>query len=310
MRVLITGGAGYIGSVLVGQLLAAGHAVTVLDNLMYRQTSLLSYVAEPQFTFVRGDARDETLLRRLVPEADAIIPLAAIVGASACDRDSLLATSVNLDAVRMLESLVTSEQRIVFPCTNSGYGTQSGEVYCTEETPLEPISLYGRTKVDAERLLLASGKAVSLRFATVFGPSPRMRLDLLVNDFVYRAVTQRSLVLYEEHFKRNYIHVRDAARAFVFALDHFEVMRGQAFNAGLNEANLSKRELAELIRTHVPSLSLHTAAIGEDPDKRNYVISNERLRAQGFEACIGLDQGVRELIAAYSMLPMADTVNA
>lgn len=310
MRILVTGGAGYIGSVLTGELLTRGHEVTVIDNLMYKQLSLFQYCSNPNFTFVRGDVRDEALMKRLVEPADVIIPLAAIVGAGASERDPLLTTSVNLDAIKLLNRIRRSDQKVVFPCTNSGYGTQSGEMYCTEETPLEPISLYGKTKVEAERILLDSGNVVTLRFATVFGISPRMRLDLLVNDFVYKAVTEGYLVLYEEHFKRNYIHIRDAARAFIHAIEHFDAMKGEAYNAGLDEANLSKRELAEKVKQYVPNFYLHSAAVGEDPDKRNYVVSNDKIREQGFEAQVTLDEGITELLKGYRLMSSTNFYNS
>src|ERR1051325_1495267 len=242
-KVLITGGAGYIGSVLVGELLSAGYQVTVLDRLMYKQRSLVGYCSSAAFDFVFGDARDERIVKGLVAKNDIIIPLAGLVGAKICDEDPLAAESVNYGAVRMLLNLRSEHQPIISPCTNSGYGTKSGDVYCTEETPLEPISIYGVTKVKAERALLDSGNAISLRLATVFGVSPRMRVDLLVNDFVYRAVTDKYLVLYEPHFKRNYIHIDDVARCFLHSLQHFDAMKGEAYNAGLNEANLTKEEL-------------------------------------------------------------------
>lgn len=308
-KVLVAGGAGYLGSTLVGHLLASGRHVTVLDNLMYGQWSLWSYVAHPNFEFVRGDVRDEATLKRALDGKDSVIWLAAIVGAGACDRDPILARSVNTDSVMLLNRLRAKSQRVVFPCTNSGYGTKSGALHCTEETPMEPISLYGETKVAAERALLDSPNAISLRFATVFGPSPRMRFDLLVNDFVQRAVTDGFLVIYEKDFKRNYIHVGDAADAFVHCLDNFERMAGQPYNAGLDEANLSKDELAQLVKRHVPKLYVHFAEVGSDPDKRNYIVSNAKLAAAGFSARRSLDEGVAQLIKACRLLPIKPYAN-
>lgn len=310
MRILVTGGAGYIGSVLTGELLAAGHHVHVLDNLMYRQPSLFQYCAHPCFEFTRGDARDPRVLEPLVREADLIIPLAAIVGAKACDRDPDLTTSTNLGAVQTLLELRDPGQPVIFPCTNSGYGTKSGEVYCTEDTPLEPISTYGTTKVAAERAVLDAGNSITLRFATVFGISPRMRLDLLVNDFVFKAVTDGYLVLYEKDFKRNYIHIRDVAGAFLHAMDHFDAMEGEPYNAGLSSANLSKEELALHIKEQVPSLYIHEAGIGEDPDKRNYIVSNEKIERTGFVARHSLDAGIAELIRGYRMITSTAYYNA
>ena len=310
MRVLVTGGAGYLGSVLCERLLEAGHRVTALDSLAHGVPSLFHLCARPGFDFVRGDARDEALLRRSLREADAVIPLAAVVGAAACDRDPLMARSVNLDAVRLLLKLRSPAQQVILPNTNSGYGTSSGDVYCTEETPLEPISLYGRTKVDAEKEVLSAPNALTLRLATVFGSSPRMRLDLLVNHFVYAAVTDGYLVLFEKDFKRNFIHVRDVADCFLYCLEHGAKMSGRAYNAGLDAANLSKGELALKVKEQVPSLHITFSEIGSDPDKRNYVVSNQRLREAGFEAQRSLEDGIGELIRAYRLLPHGAFRNA
>lgn len=309
VKVLVTGGAGYIGSALTGRLLLRGMDVAVVDNLLYRQTSLLQYFDNPRFSFVRGDARDERLMRELVRDRDVILPLAAIVGAPACARDPRLATSVNLDAVAMLDRLRSPAQAVVFPTTNSGYGTTTGESMCTEETPLAPISLYGRDKVEAERILLDRGNAVTLRLATVFGVSPRMRLDLLVNDFTFRAVTDGFLVIFEKHFKRNFLHVLDAADCFAFCIEHFSEMAGEAYNVGLNEANISKEELALAIKRRVPSLYIHFAEVGSDPDKRNYIVSNEKINRRGFTASRGLDEGIGQLIYAYRMIGKSGMYN-
>lgn len=309
-QVLVTGGAGYIGSVLCARLLEARYDVTVIDNLMYGQTSLHYLCSNRAFEFVRGDARDEALMSSLLSRADVVIPLAAIVGAPACDRDPTLARSVNVEAVGLINRLRSPEQRVVFPTTNSGYGTRSGEVHCTEETLLQPISLYGETKVKAEQELLNSPNTISLRLATVFGPSPRIRLDLLVNDFVYRAVTDGFLVIYEKDFKRNYIHIEDVADCFCYCLEHFEAMKGEVYNVGLNEANLSKAELAETIAKYVPSLHIHYAEVGSDPDKRNYIVSNEKINRKGFTAHHSLEDGIRQLLKVYSMIPRGSFQNA
>jgi nucleoside-diphosphate-sugar epimerase len=232
---------------------------------------------------------------------DAVVHLAGIVGAGACDRDPSLATSVNLDSVRLLNRLRSPSQIVVFPNTNSGYGATSGASFCTEETPLEPISLYGRTKVEAERLLLDSPNTITLRLATVFGVSPRMRLDLLVNHFVHAAVKDGYLVLFEKDFKRNFVHVRDVADCFLYALSNAQRMAGRPYNLGLDSANLSKEQLALAVKKHVPNFYIHFAPIGEDPDKRNYVVSSARLREAGFEARRSLDDGIKELIKSYRM---------
>lgn len=309
-RVLITGGAGYLGSVLVDHLLRRGYRVTVLDNLMYGQTSLLQYCVNPHFNFVLGDVRDERLMREVLKDHDTVIALAAIVGSKACDRDPHMARTVNYESIVLLNRLCSPQQRVLFPCTNSGYGTKSGDVYCTEDTALEPLSLYGETKVKAEEELLNSPNTISLRIATVFGPSPRMRLDLLVNDFVYRAVTDGFLVIYEKEFKRNYLHIEDMAECFCFCMEHFDDMKGQAYNVGLKDANLSKEELALKIKEHVPSLYIHFAEVGSDPDKRNYIVSNEKINRKGFVACHSLDEGIEQLIRMYRMLPKGNWRNA
>lgn len=310
MRILVTGGAGYLGSVVIPLLLSEGHTVTVLDNFMYAQTSLLECCHNPRFTIIRGDVRDTLLLTDLVPRADAILPLACLTGAPACVRDPSAAQAVNFDAVKTIADLMSPAQRLVFPSTNSGYGVGGQDIFCDEDTPLRPVSLYGRLKVHLEALLLDKGNCVTFRFATLFGPSPRMRLDLLVNDFTYRAVTDRFLVLFEPHFKRNYLHVRDAARAFLHALDSYDTMKGRPYNVGLSDANLSKWELCEVIRRHVPDFYFVAADIGEDPDKRNYIVSNQRIEATGFKPAVTLDDGIQELIKAFQILRRLAHANA
>jgi len=301
-KVLVTGAAGYLGSILCGRLLAAGYGVTALDNLYYGEASLFHYCAEPDFDFVYGDVRDEGLIKSLLPAVDAVIPLAALVGVPACKRDPLTARAVNLDAILTLNRLRSPSQLVIFPTTNSGYGISSGEVFCTEDTPLQPISLYGETKAQAETALLDSPNTICLRLATVFGLSPRMRLDLLVNHFVRVAVTDGYIVIFEPHFKRNYVHIRDVADCFVHCLEHGEQMAGRPFNLGLDSANLSKEQLALKVKEHVPGFYIHFSEIGSDPDKRNYIVSNQRLREAGFEARRSLDDGIRELIKGYRLL--------
>jgi nucleoside-diphosphate-sugar epimerase len=269
---------------------------------MYGQNSLFHFCANPKFDFVYGDARNENLVKELISKADVLIPLAAIVGATACDRDPLTATSTNLDAIRMINRLRSPQQLVIYPTTNSGYGTKSGETFCTEETPLEPISLYGQTKSEAEKELLDAPNVISLRLATVFGMSPRMRLDLLVNHFVYAAVTDGYLVIFEKDFKRNYIHIRDIADCFIHCIENAEQMAGRVYNVGLDSANLSKEELALAVKEHVPNFYLHFAPIGSDPDKRNYIVSNKRLREAGFEARRSIEDGVKELLKGYRMM--------
>lgn len=301
-NILVTGGAGYLGSIMVPALLEAGHRVVVLDNFLFRQTSLAHVCAHPSFDMVRGDARNPEVLKPLVAKADAVIPLAALVGAPLCDADTAAAAGTNRDAVLTLLKLLSPSQRVLMPVTNSGYGVGESGKFCTEETPLRPISLYGRTKVEAETATLDRGEAISFRLATVFGMAPRMRVDLLVNDFVYRAVNDRAVVLFEPHFKRNYIHIRDVARVFLHGLENFETMKNRPYNVGLSDANLSKWELCERIKTHVSQFVFLEAPIGEDPDKRDYIVSNARIEATGYRPVHSLDDGVRELIKGYRML--------
>ena len=308
-RILITGGAGYLGSVLCGRLLDAGYTVTVLDNLIYGQHSLFHFCAHSHFDFIFGDARDEKQLADLLRKHDVIIPLACIVGAPACDRDPSLARSVNLDAIRLLNRIRSAQQLVIYPTTNSGYGTKTGNEFCTEETPLEPISLYGLTKSEAEKNLLDSPNTITLRLATVFGMSPRMRLDLLVNHFVYAAVTDRYLVVFEKHFKRNFVHIRDVADCFLHCLCNAGQMVGRPYNCGLDAANLSKEELALQIKQHVPDFYIHFAEVGQDPDKRNYIVSNQRLQEAGFTAKRSLDDGIRELLKGYRLLKRSPMKN-
>jgi nucleoside-diphosphate-sugar epimerase len=302
-HILVTGGLGYLGSILCEHLLRAGFHVTALDNLMYGygQQGLFHLCADPHFDFVKGDVRDEQALLAPLRRADVVIHLAAVVGAAACDRDPLLARSVNLEAVKLLSRMRSPNQLVLFPNSNSGYGTTTGEVYCTENSPLKPISLYGRTKADAEHVLLEQPNTISLRLATVFGMSPRMRLDLLVNHFVHAACTEGYLVLFEKDFKRNFVHIRDVADCFLHCIAGAGHMQGKAYNLGLESANLSKEQLALKIKEHVTGFYVHFAPIGHDPDKRNYVVSCRRLREAGFVARRSLDEGITELLKGYAM---------
>lgn len=310
MRILVTGGAGYLGAILVPYLLGRKHAVTVLDSLQYGQAPLLECCADPLFDFAQGDCRDERVLRPLLAAADCILPLAAVVGAPACARDETGAITINREAIALLARLRSPQQLILYPTTNSGYGIGRPGAPCTEDSPLRPVSLYGRTKVEAERIILDSGDAITFRLATVFGASPRMRLDLLVNDFVHRAVCDRAVVLFESHFKRNYIHIRDVARVFRHGIENYEGMKGRPYNVGLSGANLSKRELCERIREHIPNFVFFESKTGEDPDKRDYIVSNARIESSGWRPRYSLDDGIRELIRAYRIVRRTSYGNA
>jgi len=300
--ILVTGGAGYIGSILVPELLAKGYRVTVLDNFMFRQASLAHVCAHPRFDLVRGDIRDTRLMGDLLKTHDVVIPLAALVGAPLCDRDPFTAEAVNLKAPLAMLKRLSPAQRLLMPITNSGYGVGEPGKLCTEETPLRPISSYGRHKVAVEKAVLDRGNAITFRLATVFGLSPRMRIDLLVNDFVYRAVTDRALVLFEGSFKRNYLHVRDVAGAFLHGITNFARMKDQPYNVGLSDANLSKLELCERIQRHIPQFIYSEAAVGKDPDQRDYIVSNEKIERTGFRTAYSLDAGITELIKGYRMI--------
>jgi nucleoside-diphosphate-sugar epimerase len=302
MRVLITGGAGYIGSVLVAELLRKGFAVTVIDDFSYGQSSLLDCCHYESLVIVRGDVRDRDLVLRHLRDADIVIPLACLVGAPLCAKRPDEARAINLDAVAMLIESGSANQMVLYPNTNSGYGIGQDGLHCTEKSPLRPVSLYGRLKVEAEERVIASGRAIAFRLATVFGISPRPRLDLLVNDFTYRAVTDRFIVLFESHYKRNYIHVRDVARAFLHGIENFERMKGQAYNVGLSDANLSKMELCLEIKKQVPDFHILESPVGQDPDKRNYIVSNEKIERTGFRPQVSLQQGIAELIKGYQVL--------
>jgi nucleoside-diphosphate-sugar epimerase len=302
LSILVTGGAGYLGSILVPELLHQGYRVTVLDNFMYRQNSLTTVCADPNFQVVKGDAREESALKPLIKDADLVVPLAALVGMPRCAGDRIGAIATNRDAIITLLRMLSPSQRIIVPNTNSGYGIGEKGKICTEMSPLRPISLYGRTKVEAEGAVLDRGNAISFRLATVFGMAPRMRLDLLVNDFVYRAVHDRSLVLFEAHFKRNFVHVRDVARAFLHGIASFEAMRDNAYNVGLSDTNISKLELCQRIKRHLPLFVFPEAPVGEDPDRRDYVVSNAKIEATGFRCAYSLDQGIVELIKGHVMI--------
>lgn len=309
-KILVTGGAGYVGSILVPLLLSEDYDVTVLDNFYYNQNSLLNCCANPRLHIIRGDCRNEQILKQAIEGKDYILPLAAMVGFPICDWDKTAAQTVNLEAIELLLRLRQPEQRIIFPCTNSGYGTFEQGVYCTEDSPMHPISLYGTTKTAAEKAVLKSGNSLSFRFATMFGASPKMRIDLLVNDFVSRAIFDRTVVIFEGHFKRNYIHVRDAAEAFLWGIKHFKEMQGRPYNCGLSSANLSKLELCKKIKEHIPDFVYLEAPVGKDIDQRNYIVSNDRLEATGWSPKYSLDDGIEELKKVFTILKIKSYSNA
>jgi nucleoside-diphosphate-sugar epimerase len=301
-NILVTGGAGYLGSVLTLELLKLGNKVTVLDSFMFGPNSLMDCCHWDTFNVVRGDVRDEALLGRITKDKDIVIPLAALVGAPLCSRDKIGTETTNTGAIKTLCEVLSKEQRVIIPTTNSGYGIGQKGIYCTEKTPLNPISFYGKTKVDAERIVLERGNGISLRLATVFGASPRMRMDLLVNDFTYRAVKDGFIVIFEGHFKRNYIHIRDVAKAFIHALNNFDTMKDEPYNVGLSDANLSKLELCTKIKEQIKNFVFLEATVGEDPDKRDYIVSNEKVEKTGFATDYSIEMGITELIKVYTII--------
>jgi len=301
-NILVTGGAGYLGSILVPELIRSGNTVTVLDNFIYKQNSLANVCSDKNFRIVKGDVRLKSTLLPLLKDSEIIIPLAALVGAPLCNIDPINAKTINHDSMLALFEWAKSDQYILMPTTNSAYGTGDKNNFCSEESELRPISQYAQEKVLVEKTLLERSNSISFRLATVFGMSPRMRIDLLVNDFVYRAIHDRFIVLFESHFKRNYIHIRDVTRVFLHAIQNLDKMRGQIYNVGLSNANLSKRELCERIQAFVPDFIFQEALVGKDPDQRNYIVSNEKIEKTGFKPSYSLESGIQELIKGYVML--------
>ena len=301
-KILVTGGAGYIGSILTPFLLKEGYSVTVLDSLLFRQNSLMDCCSNGNFEFIRGDITAQRLVEQLLPNFDVVIPLAAIVGAPACAISPALTKLINFDAQMHLLEMISPDQKVLFPTTNSGYGVGSKDAFCDENTVLRPISEYAKLKVKIERAYLEKGNAITFRLATVFGMSPRMRMDLLVNDFVHRAVKDKFIVLFEENFRRNFIHVRDVANVFVFGIKKFDEMKGRAFNVGLSSANLTKRQLCETVQKYVNGFEVLVSEFSKDPDQRDYVVSNKRIESLGWQAEHSLDNGIVELIKGYQIL--------
>ena len=302
LNILVTGGAGYLGSTMVPELLSDGHKVTVLDNFMFKQSSLNHCCYHPNFSITKGDIRQKSVLAPLMKSADVIIPLAALVGAPLCNLDPVGATTINHEAIELMISLISQDQIVLMPTTNSAYGTGDADNYCNEDSPLRPISQYAIEKVEIEKKLMQQQNAISFRLATVFGMSPRMRIDLLVNDFTYRAVNDGFVVLFESHFKRNYVHVRDVSRVFRHALNNHDSMKGEIYNVGLSEANVSKKELCQTIKKQLPNFIYVDEQIGKDPDQRNYIVSNQKIEATGFKTEFSLDRGIGELIKGFTMI--------
>jgi nucleoside-diphosphate-sugar epimerase len=296
-KVLVTGGAGYIGSILIPRLLDSGYDVTVVDNFMYKQTSLVENIIRNNFKLIVDDVRNSEAMKKIYSKHDIIIPLAAIVGAPACDKDPVLASSVNKASIIELLTNIHRDQIVIMPTTNSAYGSGDSNNFCDENTPLNPLSLYAKDKVEVEKILMERSNSVSFRLATVFGLSPRMRLDLLVNNFVFRAVTDGFVIIFEGEFKRNYIHVSDVASAFQSAIQSPSNFIGEIFNVGLSEANISKIELCKKIAEIFPAFTYIESPIGKDPDRRNYIVSNKKIESRGFKPKISLEQGLSELIS-------------
>ena len=300
VRVLITGGAGYLGSTLTQHLLDNFYKVDVLDNLMYKQTSLLHLCSHKNFNFIKHDVTDFDYLSEIVSNYDVIIPLAAIVGAPACDENKELATKINFEQIKCIVDNLRDDQKLIMPNTNSQYGSSKDVI--TEKSPFNPLSHYAVTKCDAEDYIMESGKGICLRLATVFGASSRMRTDLLVNDFVHKAIVDGYIVLFESHFKRNYIHVKDIARTFEFCIDNWNKMKGDVFNVGLSDSNLSKLELAQKIKTQIPNFVIKEDDYKTDFDNRDYIVSNEKLENLGWKPKYTIDDGIMELKYAYEMI--------
>lgn len=301
-HVLVTGGAGYIGSVLVPNLLKNNYKVTVIDNLYFNQVSLMHLCNDKNFNFIYGDVCDIKIIRDNIKDKDIIIPLAALVGAPICDKHPELAKEVNLESIKKISDIISKNQILIIPTTNSGYGVGKKDEFCDENSPLNPISLYGRTKVDAEKIVMDRENSISLRLATVFGPSQRMRLDLLVNDFTFKAYKSHHLELFEPNFRRNFIHIDDVVYAFIYCLQNFENMKSNVYNTGLSSANLTKLQLANKIKKYIPELEITINNFSKDPDKRDYLVSNEKLEQKGWFPNKNLDDGIMDLLRLFSMI--------
>jgi nucleoside-diphosphate-sugar epimerase len=302
MKVLVTGAEGYIGTSLVPLLLQQNFKVTALDNYHYHSNSMLSTISDENFSLIEGDVRDDDIMKPLIRENDILIPLAGIVGAFKCDKDPKSAEQINRDSIIRLAKQKSKEQLLIFPSTTSIYGPTKEGSLTDEQTLPTPSSLYAKSKAEAEDCLLKNTEAISLRFSTLFGVSPRLRTELLVNNFVYIAYFEKYLTTYESHFKRNFLHVMDASRAFLHAIEYYAKLKGDVFNVGLQNCNLTKKELCSLIQNQIPDFKFDEKSDGHDPDKRNYMIDSSKLREAGFKTTVTLEQGIKELIKHYSML--------
>ncbi len=298
-KILITGGAGYIGSMLSTKLINLGNKVTVLDILEYDTRSLNHLYLNKNFTFYKKDVRDKGFLKKIVKKFDFVIPLAGLVGAPLCEKRKKDAKEINLEAVKSLISFLSKKQKIIFTNSNSGYGIGSKTKFCDENSPLNPISLYGRTKVDAEKEVMKFGNSVSFRLATVFGYSYRMRTDLLLNNLVLLSMRDKKLDIFESNFRRNFIHVNDVCDGIVFAIYNFNKLKSNIYNLGMSKANITKNEMVNKIKKYIKNLKIRKIHNKKDPDKRDYFVSNNKIEKKGFKAKIDIDEGILELINVY-----------
>jgi nucleoside-diphosphate-sugar epimerase len=309
MKILVTGGAGYLGSVLVPKLLKRNYEVTVLDNFLFKQKSAENFKKFKNFNLIEGDVRDLNLLKKIANDFDFIFPLAALVGAPLCDKRPKEAKEVNEDSINYLINILSDNVGLIIPTTNSGYGIGKKDVFCTEESPLNPISIYGSTKVNAEKFVMKRKNSISLRLATVFGMSPRMRIDLLVNYFVYKAVKEKKIEIFEGDFKRNYVHIDDVAEVFLFCIDNFNKLKSNIYNFGIENANLTKTELALKIKKYVPEFQFFKNEFTQDPDKRDYIVSNKKILFTGFKFKWDIDTGIKDLVEKIKELPEGNYTN-
>ena len=301
MKIVVTGASGYIGNILVKELLIKGYKVTAIDNFRYDNRQIYQLADYENLKLLEGDVRDK-YIQKAILEHDIIIPLAAIVGAPLCDRYPEDANSINFDSINKISKNKSSDQIIIYPTTNSGYGSTDGKSECDENSPLNPISIYGVTKSAAEKSVIDNDNFITFRLATVFGISPRMRVDLLVNNFVYKSLHEGCLTLFESHFIRNYIHIKDVARAFMYSIENYDKMKNDIYNLGLSDANLSKKELALLIKKYLPELAILEEEFTKDKDQRNYIVSNKKIEGVGFYPKYTIDDGIKELLKAFKIL--------